>query len=100
MLHDYVTYSTNHTLVAGNEGQTLQFSAAGTLTVPTNASVAFPIGTMITIFQTGTGTVTVAGAGGVTVNGAVGLKTREQYSAIVLHKRATDTWLVTGDAKA
>ena len=100
MLHDYVTYSTNHTLVAGNEGQTLQFSAAGTLTVPANASVAFPIGTMITIFQTGTGTVTVAGDAGVTVNGAVGLKTREQWSAIVLHKRGTDTWLVTGDAKA
>jgi hypothetical protein len=100
MLHDYVTYSTNHTLVAGNEGQTLQFSAAGTLTVPTNASVAFPVGTMITIFQTGTGQVTVAGAAGVTVNGAVGLKTREQWSAIVLHKRGTDTWLVTGDASA
>ena len=100
MLHDYVTYGGNHTLVAGNEGQTLQFSATGTLTVPTNATVAFPVGTMITIFQTGTGTVTVAGAGGVTVDGAVGLKTREQWSAIVLHKRGTDTWLVTGDAKA
>jgi hypothetical protein len=100
VLHDYDAYGANHTLVAGNEGHTLEVSATATITVPPNSSVAFPVGTVINIIQTGTGTATVAAGAGVTINNAAGLKTREQWSMITLHKRATDTWLVTGDAKA
>jgi hypothetical protein len=100
VLHDYDTYSSNMTLNAAHEGHTLEFSSTGTINVPTNASVAFPIGTVINIVQTGTGTATVNALSGVTINAAVGLKTREQWSMITLHKRGTDTWLVTGDAKA
>lgn len=100
LLHDYDAYGASHTLVASNQGHTLEVSAAATITIPTNASVAFPIGTVINVLQTGTGTATVAPASGVTVNAAVGLKTREQWSMVTLHKRGTDTWLLTGDAKA
>jgi len=98
-LHDYDAYGASHTLVVGNGGQTLEFSATGTLTVPPDATVNFTIGTQVMAIQTGNGNVTVAGGAGVTINYAVGLKTRKQWSAIVLHKRAANTWLMTGDAK-
>ena len=75
-------------------------ASALTLTVPTNATVAWPIGTSIDILQTGAGQVTIAGAVGVTVNGTPGLKLRTQWSGVTLFKRATDTWVVYGDLTA
>lgn len=71
-----------------------------TLTIPTNATVAYPVGTTIDIIQTGAGQVTLAGAGGVTVNATPGLKLRAQWSSATLLKRATDTWLAYGDLSA
>jgi hypothetical protein len=76
-------------------------SASGvTLTVPTNATVAYPVGTSIDILQTGAGQITVAGASGVTVNATPGLKLRTQWSGATLFKRATDTWVLYGDLSA
>jgi metal-responsive CopG/Arc/MetJ family transcriptional regulator len=76
-------------------------SASGvTLTVPTNATVAYPVGTSIDILQTSTGQITVAGAAGVTVNATPGLKLRTQWSGATLFKRATDTWVLYGDLSA
>ena len=94
---------TTYTLVAGDAGElvTLTNAAAITLTVPLNSSVAFAIGTQITITQGGAGTVTVAGAVGVTVNSADGdLKLRTQWSAATLIKIATNSWILIGDIKA
>jgi hypothetical protein len=78
----------------------LNNAAAITLTIPTNATAAFPVGTSIDILQTGAGQVTVAGAAGVTVNATPGLKLRAQWSSATLFKRATDTWVVMGDLSA
>jgi hypothetical protein len=76
-------------------------SATGvTLTIPTNASVAYPVGTSIDILQTGAGQVTIAGAGGVTVNATPGLKLRTQWSSATIFKRAENTWVVYGDLSA
>lgn len=75
-------------------------SSAATLTIPTNATVAWPIGTSIDVLQTGTGQVTIAGAAGVTVNATPGLKLRTQWSSATLMKRATDSWVVVGDLSA
>jgi hypothetical protein len=63
---------TTYTLVAGDAGQlvTLANASAITLTVPTNASVPFAIGTQITITRAGSGSLTVVGDTGVTVNSA------------------------------
>jgi hypothetical protein len=94
---------TTYTLVEGDAGQlvTLTNAAAITLTVPTNATVPFAIGTQITIAQGGAGTVTVAGAATVTVNSADGdLKLRTQWSAATLIKLATNSWILIGDIKA
>jgi len=94
---------TTYTLVEGDAGQlvTLTNAAAITLTVPTNATVPFAIGTQITIAQGGAGTVTVAGAATVTVNAAdTATKLRTQWSAATLIKLATNSWILIGDIKA
>jgi hypothetical protein len=94
---------TTYTLAVGDAGQlvTLSNASAITLTVPTNASVPFAIGTQITITQANSGEVTIAGAVGVTVNSADGdLKLRTQWSAATLIKTNTNSWILIGDIKA
>ncbi|QDB74621.1 minor tail protein [Gordonia phage VanDeWege] len=89
-----------YTLVATDANKAVEVTSASAVnvTIPTNASVAFPIGTVIEVDQMGAGKVTIVGASGVTVQSAVATPTsRAQYSALVLRKRAADLWLVTGD---
>ena len=92
----------SYTLVIADAGKQVEVSSASgvTLTVPTNAVAAFPIGTTIIIVQTGAGQITVAGSAGVTVNATPGLKMYGQWSTALLLKRATDTWLLSGDLSA
>jgi hypothetical protein len=73
---------------------------ATTITIPTDATLNFPIGTSLDILQTSTGQVTIAGAGGVTVNATPGLKLRTTWSSCTLFKRAANTWVVYGDLTA
>ena len=75
-------------------------STATTVTIPTDATLNFPIGTSIDILQTSTGQVTIAGASGVTVNSTPGLKLRTTWSSATLFKRAANTWVVYGDLTA
>lgn len=92
----------SYSLVLSDASKIVEVSvgSANTLTIPTNASHAFPIGTQILILQTNTGQTTLAGASGVTVNGSPGLKLRSQWSSATLVKRATDTWVAIGDLVA
>ncbi len=93
----------SYTLANLNERDTIiEISNAGatTLTIPTDATLNFPVGTTLDIIQTGAGQVTIAGAGGVTVNATPGLKLRTQWSSATLLKRAANTWLVYGDLSA
>jgi len=75
-------------------------ASATTLTVPTNATVAYPVGTSLDILRVGAGAVDVAAASGVTINATPGLKLRAQWSSATLIKRATDTWVLVGDLSA
>jgi hypothetical protein len=76
-------------------------ASAQTYTIPTNASVAFPIGSTINVIAIGTGQVTIQGNGGVTVAStgatATAPKLRVRYSAATLIKVGTDSWYVVGD---
>ena len=89
---------TTYTFVASDAGNLVEFSNGGavTVTVPTDATTNFPIGTQIDILQVGAGQVTVGGAG-VTINTPDGLKLRAQWSAASLVKRAANTWVILGD---
>jgi len=103
-----ITYATNaqsgtsYTLVLTDASDIVEMSngSGNTLTIPLNSSVAFAIGTVITVLQTNSGQTTIAGSGGVTVNGTPGLKLRAQWSSATLIKRATDTWVAIGDLSA
>lgn len=95
--------TTAYTLVLGDAGKyvTLSNAASITLTVPTNASVAFDVGTVVNVVQLGAGQVTIAGAGGVTVNSEGSkLKLKGQYAVASLLKTATNTWVALGNLSA
>lgn len=86
----------SYTLVIADQGKTIPFTSttAVTATVPTNASVGYPIGAQIEIQRLGVGPVKVVGAGGVTVSGKAFLR---ENGRGVLTKTGTDTWLLSGD---
>ena len=69
-------------------------SSAVALTVPTDASIPYPIGTTVTIVRRGTGTVAVTGTAGVTLNGVAGgsAASPAQYATVDATKIATDEW--------
>jgi hypothetical protein len=75
-------------------------ASANNLTVPLESSVAFPIGTQISVLQTGAGTTTLVAAGGVTLNATPGLILRARWSSVTLIKRAANTWVAIGDLRA
>jgi len=94
---DYTTVLTDQyqVLVPMNKATAVAFK------IPTNASVAFPVGTAITVLNKGAGTCTISAvtSGTTTVlsAGAVAASpTLAQYKTAVCIKTATDTWHVVG----
>jgi hypothetical protein len=78
-------------------------ASANTFSIPTNANVAYPIGSSITVIQIGAGQTTInAVTSGTTTIASVGATPaapalRTQYSSATCIKVATDTWYVVGD---
>lgn len=94
------TQTSSYTLVLGDAQEIVEMNVgtANNLTVPLNSSVAFPVGTVIGLFQLGAGQTTVVAAGGVTIHSPSGmLKLVGQYSTAALRKRGTDEWVLTGN---
>jgi hypothetical protein len=94
----------DYTAVLDDQYQTLvpmNKATAVAFKIPTNASVAFPVGTAITILNKGAGAVTISAvtSGTTTVlsAGAVAASpTLAQYKTAVCIKTAADTWYVVG----
>lgn len=77
-------------------------TADTTITIPTNATVAYPVGTVLKLVQwTATGRVTVVGASGVTVNAPEGYQASSsgQMTTIYARKRDTDHWILSGQLR-
>ncbi len=95
------TASSNYTVQLTDLGKLVELNEASacTLTVPTNASVAFAVGDRIDVLQVGAGQVTITPVSGtVTINGYDGgLKLNGQWAAATLIKRATNTWVAVGN---
>jgi len=72
---------------------TMNNAGAATVTIPTDAAVAFPIGSEIQITRIGAGSVTLAAAGGVTVN-AGGTGNLALGETVTVRKRASNNWIV------
>jgi hypothetical protein len=94
----------DYTPVLNEQYQTLILmnkATAVNFTIPTNASVAYPVGTALTVLNIGAGVLTIKAvtSGTTTVNsaGAVAAQpTLAQYKTAVCIKTATDTWYVVG----
>jgi hypothetical protein len=94
---DYTAVLTDsyQTLVPMNKATAIAFK------IPTNASVAFPVGTVITVLNKGAGTCTISAvtSGTTTVLSAgatAASPTLAQYKSAACIKTATDTWYVVG----
>lgn len=93
----------SYTLVLADAGKAVEMNVAGAnnLTVPDNATVAFPIGTIIEGVQYGAGQTTIVAAGGVTIRQREAkLKSAGQWAVWALEKIGTDEWLLSGDLAA
>ena len=96
--------TTDYTAVLADQYQVLvpmNKATAVAFKIPTNASVAFPVGTAITVLNKGLGAVTISAvtAGTTTVLSAgtvAAAPTLAQYKTAVCIKTATDTWYVAG----
>jgi len=77
---------------------TMDNAAANTFTVPANSSVAYPIGTVLTIRQKGVGQTTIVAGGGVTISvpASKGLLISEQHEWASIVKEGTDAWAIAG----
>ncbi|AVH85336.1 hypothetical protein RsoM2USA_408 [Ralstonia phage RsoM2USA] len=99
-LLNVVTQTTSYSIpnaLTNNSHIRMNSSAGVTVTVPSDATYAFPIGTSFSIRQVGSGQVTVAGTSTFDLPASTVAKTRVQGSTIAIIKVAADEWEVTGD---
>lgn len=97
------TQTASYILALSDKGKIVEMNvgSGNTITVPTNASVAFPVNSRIDLVQFGAGQTTVTAAGGVTIRSVSGnLKMSAQYAGASLYKRATDEWVLVGSLSA
>jgi hypothetical protein len=91
---------TAYTTVLADANKLVTLDSAGiTVTIPPASSVAYPTGSQIHLYQSGTGQAVVAGDTGVSVNSSNGLKTRTQYSVATVIKVGINSWVLIGDTQ-
>jgi hypothetical protein len=98
------TNTDDYTAVLNDQYQSLEIMNKATaiaFKIPTNASVAFPIGTCITVLNIGAGTCTISavtpGTTTVASAGAVSASpTLAQYKSAACLKIGTDSWVIVG----
>ena len=90
--------ASNYTTVADDAGKVIRATDAADITIPAEASVDYPVGTVIGVRSATVNTVTVVEDTGVTVNIEAGLTLdlRGQYAEVSLHKVGADTWEAVG----
>jgi hypothetical protein len=92
----------NLTLIASDAGKHYYGANTNptTITIPTNANVAFGNGTAISIVNQGTGNITVANAAGVLLylagNSTAGSRIITSYGMATLIKVQVNTWFING----
>jgi hypothetical protein len=71
----------------------MNVSGEGTLTIPTNAAVPFPIGSVFNIYNISSGLLNIASAAGVTLRNSGKL---ERFREASVRKRGTNEWVAAG----
>jgi hypothetical protein len=97
-----VVLSGNDTIALEDSGKHFRSTTAGniTLSIPTNATVAFPTGTAISIVEQAAGNILVNAISGVTLyqagNSTAGNRVISTFGVATLMKVDTDTWFISG----
>lgn len=98
-----IVTGSEYTLELPDVTRTIVTTAASgdvTITVPTNSSVNFPLGSTITLFQSAAGRIIVTPANGVTLKSFGDFSTfknRFSFSFITLYQYAANSWAISGD---
>lgn len=94
------TQTASYTMVLTDKGKVIEMNvgSANNLTIPTNANVAYAIGTYISIHQLGTGQTTIVPDTGVSLSAYnSGFKLTAQHAVAMVHKRDTNAWIASGN---
>jgi hypothetical protein len=88
---------TTYTPVLSDAGKIIEMNnaSANTFTIPPNSSVAYPVNTVMEVFQYGAGVTSVVAGAGVTIppsSAAVAVSAR--YKSLRLRQRAANEWIV------
>lgn len=96
------TNANSYTPQLSDAGKLIELNGSNenVISVPTNNSVPFPIGTQLNFIQVTSFVGVIIPQGGVTVNATPGLNFRTQWSSVTLIKRGTDSWVAIGDLVA
>lgn len=91
----------NYTLVLADAGKQIYSTGSGaTITIPANASVAFPIGTVITITAGGAGSARTIAITSDTLylagTGTTGSRTLSTYGMCTIMKLSINEWFISG----
>jgi hypothetical protein len=101
-----VPLTADDTIALEDSGKHFHSNTAGniTLTIPTNATVAFPVGTAISIVEEAAGNILVNAAAGVNLylagNSTAANRVLSTYGMATLMKVGTDTWFINGSGVA
>jgi hypothetical protein len=94
-LTETTTRTANYTLALTDQGKVVPMDGTDLdLTVPLNSNVAFPVGSVVNVYNLNSTDGTIAGDSGVTVRNDGDLA---QYGEVSLRKRGTDEWVVAGN---
>lgn len=97
--YDAITnVAANKTIAIADENTYWTLSGTRTVTVPTNLSVAFPIGGRIDIQVAASGKATFSPSSGVTITSSTGIASPviDGFKVVTLVKTGTNTWTLIG----
>jgi hypothetical protein len=93
----------SYTIVAADAGEHIYSTATRTVTIPANASVAFPVGTAITFIAATGATVTIAITSDTLLlagAGTTGSRTLSPFGMATAIKITSTSWIISGNGLA
>ena len=93
LVEETTVRTADYTIALTDAGKVVPMNKTGaaTLTSPLTATVAFPVGTVLYVYNMSSSDVTVAAAGGVELRNGGDIV---QYGQVTLRKRATNEWVL------
>jgi hypothetical protein len=93
IIEETTVRTADYTIALADSGKVVPMNKTGaaTLTVPLNATVEFPVGAVLYVYNMSSSDLTVAAAGGVELRNGGDIV---QYGQVTLRKRATNEWVL------